>query len=108
MSTAFWTILLTYTHKPPIISTATLLRYSQDCAFVSNAWGGHTSNKYTTEITSWRHHPADQRFHIAESVETMRANLRMPTFMKGKSQLYVLEVEELLPMLGFILKSFNL
>ena len=69
--------------------------------FVSEAWGGHTSDRFVTEncgilkkLLPGDVILADQGFDIAESVRTMQARLHIPAFKKGKSQLSALEVEE--------------
>ena len=70
-------------------------------AFVSEAWGGRSSDKYITEhcgilkkLLPGDVILADRGFDIAESVGTMQARLHIPAFTKGKSQLSALEVEE--------------
>lgn len=70
-------------------------------AFVSEAWGGRVSDKYITEHSGILRKLlpgdivlADRGFDIAESVGVKQANLYIPAFTKGKSQLSALEIEE--------------
>jgi len=69
-------------------------------SFVSDTWGGRVSDKYLTESCGILRKllpgdvvPADRGFDISESVGMMPASLQIPAFMKGKSQLSALEVE---------------
>ena len=70
-------------------------------SFVSEAWGGRTSDKYLTEhcgilgkLLPGDVVLADRGFDISESVGTMQARLHIPAFTKGKDQLSALEIEE--------------
>ena len=69
--------------------------------FVSEAWGGRTSDKYLTENCGFLEHllpgdmvMADREFTIAESVGLKQAKLVIPAFTKGKSQLDPVDVEK--------------
>ena len=64
-------------------------------SFVSQAWGGRTSDKYLTEkckilgkLLPGDLVLADRGFTIHESVIFQRAELAIPAFTKGKDQLY--------------------
>ncbi|XP_068680295.1 uncharacterized protein [Montipora foliosa] len=68
--------------------------------FVSEAWGGRTSDKYLTENCGFLENllpgdmvMADRRFTICESVGLKQAKLVIPAFTKGKSQLHPVDVE---------------
>ena len=70
-------------------------------SFVSESWGGRVSDKYITEHSGLLEKLlpgdvvlADRGFDISESVAMMQANLHIPAFTKGKSQLSALEVTE--------------
>ena len=70
-------------------------------SFVSQAWGGRTSDKYLTENCGFLDHllpgdmvMADRGFTIAESVGLKQAKLVIPAFTKGKSQLDPVDVEK--------------
>lgn len=70
-------------------------------SFVSPAWGGRTSDKYLTEhcgilskLLPGDVVLADRGFNIEDSVGAFQAQLHIPAFTKGKSQLSTLEVEE--------------
>jgi len=71
-------------------------------SFISDCWGGHTSDRYLTEhcgllkklLPAGDVALADRGFDIAESVGAMQATLHIPAFTKGKNQLSALEVEE--------------
>ncbi|KAL1426852.1 hypothetical protein MTO96_017930 [Rhipicephalus appendiculatus] len=67
--------------------------------FVSEGWGGRSSDKYITEqcglldkLTHGDVVLADRGFDIADSVGLYCATLCIPAFTKGKSQLSALEV----------------
>ena len=69
--------------------------------FVSEAWGGRSSDKYLTENCGFLEHllpgdmvMADRGFTIAESVGLKQAKLVIPAFTKGKSQLDPVDVEK--------------
>ncbi|CAH3159156.1 unnamed protein product [Porites lobata] len=69
--------------------------------FVSEAWGGRTSDKYLTEHSGFLEQllpgdmvMADRGFTIAESVGLKQAKLVIPAFTKGKSQLDPVDVEK--------------
>ena len=66
-------------------------------SFVSETWGGRTSDKYLTENCGFLDHllpgdmvMADRGFTITESVGLKQAKLIIPAFTKGKSQLDLL------------------
>ncbi|KAK2561957.1 hypothetical protein P5673_015384 [Acropora cervicornis] len=68
--------------------------------FVSEAWGGRTSDKYLTENCGFLENllpgdmvMADRGFTICESVGLKQAKLVIPAFTKGKSQLHPVDVE---------------
>jgi len=70
-------------------------------AYISEAWGGRVSDKYLTEHCGILQKLlpgdivlADRGFDIADSVASMRAELHIPAFTRGKSQLSAMEVEE--------------
>ena len=63
-------------------------------SFISQAWGGRTSEKYLTEncglldkLMPGDRIMADRGFIIAESVGLKQAKLVIPAFTKGKTQL---------------------
>jgi hypothetical protein len=69
--------------------------------FISEGWGGRTSDKYITEKCGILENllpgdtvMADRGFKIEEAVNFYQANLAIPNFTKGKSQLHPLEVEK--------------
>lgn len=68
--------------------------------YISEGWGGRTSDKYLTEHCNILDKLlpgdvvlADRGFDIADSVGAVCAQLYIPAFTKGKSQLSALEVE---------------
>lgn len=68
-------------------------------AFISEGWGGRTSDKHITEqcgildkLTQGDVVLADRGFDIADSVGLYCATLHIPAFTKGKSQLSALDV----------------
>lgn len=70
-------------------------------SFVSNAWGGRTSDKFLTEncgildkLVPGDIVMADRGFAIHESVAFKRSELVIPAFTKGKKQLDPLDVEK--------------
>ena len=70
-------------------------------SFLSNAWGGRTSDKYLTENCGLLNKllpgdmvMADRGFTVEESVAFKRAELVIPAFTKGKSQLDLIDVEK--------------
>ena len=70
-------------------------------SFVSQAWGGRTSDKYLTEHCKIMNKllpgdvvMADRGFTIHESVVLQRAELAIPAFTKGKDQLDPILVEK--------------
>ena len=70
-------------------------------SFVSNAWGGRTSDKFLTEncgvldkLVPGDMVMADRGFTIHESVAFRRSELVIPAFTKGKKQLDPLDVEK--------------
>ncbi|XP_020911922.1 uncharacterized protein LOC110249682 [Exaiptasia diaphana] len=69
-------------------------------SFLSNAWGGRTSDKFLTEncgilekLVPGDMVMADRGFTIQESVSLKRAELVIPAFTKGKTQLDPMDVE---------------
>ena len=72
-------------------------------SFVSEAWGGRTSDKFSTEnFGSLRNPlpgdlvPADRGFTIHDKVMFYHENLNIPAFTKGKSQLDPVNIEKTL------------
>lgn len=70
-------------------------------SFVSETWGGRTSDKYLTEDFGFLDKllpedivVADRGFTITESVGLQQAKLLIPAFTKGKSQLDPVDVEK--------------
>ena len=70
-------------------------------SFISQAWGGRTSDKYLTEncglldkLMPGDMIMADRAFTIAESVGMKQAKLVIPAFTKGKTQLGPVDVEK--------------
>lgn len=68
--------------------------------FVSEGWGGRTSDKYLTENCSFLDNPklgdlvlADKGFSIGDNVALMCAEVKIPAFTRGKSQLCPVDVE---------------
>lgn len=69
--------------------------------FISEAWGGRASDKMITEKSSFLEKletgdvvMADRGFLVEDSVEEREAELVIPAFTKGKSQLDPLDVEQ--------------
>ena len=69
-------------------------------SFVSEAWGGRTSDKFLTEncgilskLVPGDMMMADRGFTIHESIAFKRAKLVVPAFTKGKEQLDPVDVE---------------
>ena len=69
-------------------------------SYVSEAWGGRTSDKFLTENCGFLEKllpgdmvMADRGFTISESVGLKQAKLEIPAFTKGKSQLDPIDVE---------------
>ena len=76
------------------------LYISGTISFLSNAWGGRTSDKFLTEncgllekLVPGDMVMADRGFTIQESVSFKRAELVIPAFTKGKAQLDPIDVE---------------
>ena len=70
-------------------------------SFVSNAWGGRTSDKYLTDNCGFLKKllpgdlvMADRGFTIQESLMLHKAELAIPAFTKGKDQLDPFDVEQ--------------
>ena len=70
-------------------------------SFISQAWGGRTSDKYLTEncgllgkLMPGDMIMADRGFTIAESVGMKQAKLVIPAFTKGRTQLDPVDVEK--------------
>lgn len=70
-------------------------------SFISNGWGGRTSDKYITEHSTLYNNLlpgdtilADRGFDIKESVALLCSNLVLPAFTKGKKQLDPIAVEQ--------------
>ena len=65
-------------------------------SYISEGWGGRTSDKYITQHCSFLQNlvPGDtvlaaRNFDIANSVGSYCSNLKLPAFTKGKNQLSV-------------------
>uniref|UniRef100_A0A6P7H041 Uncharacterized protein LOC114345171 n=1 Tax=Diabrotica virgifera virgifera TaxID=50390 RepID=A0A6P7H041_DIAVI len=70
-------------------------------SYISNAWGGRTSDKQIVELSGFldkiKPHDvvlADRGFLIEESLAFLQAKLVIPAFTKGKKQLIPLEIEQ--------------
>ena len=70
-------------------------------SYVSQAWGGQTSDKFLTvncrilnKILPWVLVLADRGFTTVESVMFQQAQLAIPSFTKGKDQLDPVDVEK--------------
>ncbi|XP_077093987.1 uncharacterized protein LOC143746108 [Siphateles boraxobius] len=70
-------------------------------SFISNGWGGRTSDKHITEHSGFLNKLlpgdivlADRGFNIRESVGMMCAEVKIPTFTRGRAQLEAKDVEE--------------
>ena len=70
-------------------------------SFVSEAWGGRTSDKFLTENCGFLNKllpgdmvMADRGFTISESAGLKQAELAIPAFTKGKAQLDPIDVEK--------------
>ena len=68
-------------------------------SFISNGWGGRTSDKFITEASGFLQKLelgdvvlADRGFDIAETLALQSASLHIPAFAKGKTQLDPLEI----------------
>lgn len=68
-------------------------------SFISKAWGGRVSDKYLTENSGFLNkiQPgdiilADRGFDLADTVGVLCAEIKVPTFTRGKSQLSMKEV----------------
>ena len=69
-------------------------------SFISKGWGGRTSDKYLTENCGFLDKIlpgdvilADRGFTVQESIGLQMAELKIPAFTKGKSQLSALDIE---------------
>ena len=69
--------------------------------FISKAWGGRTSDKYITEncgfldnISTGDLVLADRGFDLSDTMALLSAYIKVPAFMKGKSQLSMADVIE--------------
>ena len=70
-------------------------------SFISNGWGGRTTDKHITENSGFLRKlchgdtiMADRGFNIGDVIGSFGANLVIPSFTKGKSQLTAVEVEQ--------------
>ena len=70
-------------------------------SYISDGWGGRTSDKYITEHCSLLHHLvpgdtvlADRGFDISDSVGSYCSTLKVPAFTRGKPQLSGINVEQ--------------
>ena len=69
-------------------------------SFISKGWGGRTSDKYVTNNSGFLNKLlpgdvvlADRGFDIQESVGLMCAEVKIPSFTKGRKQLSAIDVE---------------
>lgn len=69
-------------------------------SYISEAWGGRTSDKFLTENCGFLNLLlpgdiilADRGFLIEDSVKTLGAELKIPAFTRGKSQLHPVDLE---------------
>jgi len=69
-------------------------------SFISNGWGGRTSDKFITEHSNFLTHLlpgdlvlADRGFNVRESIRTHQAELKIPAFTRGKKQLDPVDLE---------------
>ena len=69
--------------------------------FISQAWGGRTSDKYLTVCSGFCQKLlredivlADRGFDIGEDVARMQASLKIPAFTRGCTQLNPRDIEE--------------
>ena len=69
-------------------------------SFISNGWGGRTSDKHITENSGFLSNLlpgdlvlADRGFNITESVNSYQADLKLPAFTRGKKQLDPVDLE---------------
>ncbi|XP_073670948.1 uncharacterized protein [Paramisgurnus dabryanus] len=70
-------------------------------SFISEGWGGRASDKHITEESGFLNKLlpgdivlADRGFNIRESVGMMCAEVKIPTFTRGRAQLEAKDVEE--------------
>ena len=70
-------------------------------SYISEGWGGRTSDKYITEHCSLLKNLlpgdtvlADRGFDISESVGAYCSTLKIPAFTRGKTQLSGIEVDQ--------------
>lgn len=70
-------------------------------SYISDGWGGRTSDKYITEHCSLLSHLvpgdtvlADRGFDISDSVGSYCSTLKLPAFTRGKTQLLGIDVEQ--------------
>lgn len=70
-------------------------------SFISKAWGGRTSDKFITEncgfldkISAGDLVLADRGFDLSDSMALLSAYIKVPAFLKGKSQLTMADVIE--------------
>lgn len=70
-------------------------------SYISEGWGGRTSDKYITEHCSILNYLvpgdtilADRGFDISDSVGAYCATLEIPAFTRGKTQLSGIQVEQ--------------
>uniref|UniRef100_A0A3Q1FGQ9 DDE Tnp4 domain-containing protein n=1 Tax=Acanthochromis polyacanthus TaxID=80966 RepID=A0A3Q1FGQ9_9TELE len=64
--------------------------------FISNGWGGRTSDKVITEQSSFLSHLlpgdlvlADRGFNVKDLVQAYQAELKLPAFTRGKKQIHI-------------------
>jgi hypothetical protein len=69
-------------------------------SFISNAWGGRASDKYITEHSGFLNNIfpgdlvlADRGFDIHDSVGSLMAQVKIPSFTRGNSQLTPVDFE---------------
>ena len=69
-------------------------------SFISNGWGGRTSDKYITEHSGFLNKLlpgdlilADRGFDVGDTIGLFQAQLKIPAFTRGKKQLDPLDIE---------------
>ena len=93
----------TYNHKNTIkfLIAITPQGSISSTSFISKGWGGRTTDKHITENSGFLRKlchgdtiMTDRGFNIGDMIGSFGANLVIPSFTKGKSQLTAVEVEQ--------------
>ena len=73
---------------------------SGQITYISNGWGGRASDKHITEYSNFVTNLlpgdvvlADRGFDVGDVLGFVQAEVQIPTFMRGKTQLSAYEVE---------------